>query len=415
MDRFAAHPRPAGAVPTIEPLAVAPRHGTLTAMVATRGTTPGGSRTARRRAVAATVAAVAIVAIAMLAPRAHAVTFGSDLSRPANLAFSCEQRPSQGAAGAFLIATGAQTCTWWPAPLTAAATYVPVGEGRITAIRVRAGTNPAPLRVTILSSGGGLCCTSRSQSAVFQPTPNAVTSVPVDLPAGAGLDPNRPGSQYNDIVAISAVGPGTLPVHDLGAHGTFNTSVPAASFLHPELPVGASNTDAGWMDGYEVLLQADWCGTTGIPPRQASTAQACPTTPPTQQSPPSTPPAQQPPPQTPPVQPPPTTPPAAAQLSALRLAGRGRALTLRVSAPATVTARLARCRVVRRPRRRTVCRTAATLRAAASKPGALTLRIPRRVRAGRYRVTVTAGEQRIVRSLEVKPAGTRAEHRAGRR
>lgn len=365
--------------------------------------------TARGRRIAALLVVGAIVAVAALAPRAHAATFGSDLSRPANLPFSCELRPNQGAIGGF-VATGAQTCTWWSAPLTPAATYVPVGEGRITGVRVRSGANPAPLRVTILSSGSGLCCTSRGQSGVFQPAPNAVTSVPLDLPAGSGGDVNRPGSQYNDIVAISAVGPGTLPVHDFGVHGTFNTNGPAASFLHPELPVGASNTDVGWMDGYEVLLQVDWCGTPGIPARAtrsgggASAAQACPTGP----APPAAPPASGAP------QPAQTAPPAAVRLARLRLASGGaRALLLDVSVPTRVTARLARCRRVTRPRRRTVCTTVATLRRDAAAAGPVRLAIPGRVRAGSYRVTVTAGGgAAIVKRLRVGAAQRRAARAA---
>ena len=71
------------------------------------------------------------------------------------------------------------------------------------------------------------------------------------------------GSQYNDILAVVATGPGSLPVNDRGTHG-FIFDSPAnqarAAFLHPALANGASNTDVGIMDGYEVLLQYDWCG-----------------------------------------------------------------------------------------------------------------------------------------------------------
>ena len=86
--------------------------------------------------------------------------------------------------------------------------------------------------------------------------------VHVNLPAGSGVG-TTPGSQYNDILAIQVAGTGSLPVNDRGTHG-FIFDSPAnqarASFLHPALPVGASNTDVGMMDGYEVLFQYDWCG-----------------------------------------------------------------------------------------------------------------------------------------------------------
>jgi hypothetical protein len=211
-----------------------------------------------------TVATLALLAVLAAPAAAETVTIGSTLQQTPNLAFGCEGRPYPAGNGIQLLATGVSSCTWWSAPLTAANTYVPRGQGRVTSARVLSGPNPAPLRITILSSGSGLCCTAQAVSAVFQPTPNAVTEVPLDLPAGSGLDPNRQGGQYNDIVTVSAVGPGSLPVHDFGVHGTFNTSAPAASFLHPELVPNNSNTDVGWMDGYEVLMQFTWCGTPGV-------------------------------------------------------------------------------------------------------------------------------------------------------
>jgi hypothetical protein len=210
------------------------------------------------------VAAIALLAVLASPAAAETVTIGSPLQQTPNLPFGCEARPYPGVNGMQLLATGVSSCTWWSAPLTAANTYVPRGAGRVTSARVLSGPNPAPLRITILSSGSGLCCTAQAVSGVFQPTPNAVTQVPLDLPAGSGLDPNRQGGQYNDIVTVSAVGPGSLPVHDFGVHGTFDTSAPAASFLHPELVPNNSNTDVGWMDGYEVLMQFTWCGTPGV-------------------------------------------------------------------------------------------------------------------------------------------------------
>lgn len=231
-----------------------------------------------RLGIALLLAAAALALATIRSPAAQAATFGSDLSQAPNLAFGCEARPYVALGGAQLIPTGTPSCMWWPAPLTAASTYVPIGQGVITAARVRSGPNPAPLRIAVISSGGGLCCTHQRSSEIFRPVPNAVTTVPLALSAGSGLDPNRPGSQWSDIVVVSAVGPGTLPVHDFGVHGTFDTSVPAASFLHPELTNGNSNTDVGWMDGYEVLLQVDWSPTPQLP-TQTPPAPAAPQTP----------------------------------------------------------------------------------------------------------------------------------------
>ncbi len=342
-----------------------------------------------RLAIALLLAATALALATIRSPAAQAATFGSDLSQTPNLAFGCEARPYIALGGAQLIPTGTASCMWWSAPLTAANTYVPVGQGVITAARVRSGPNPAPLRIAVISSGGGLCCTHQRSSEIFRPAPNAVTTVPLALTAGSGLDPNRPGSQYSDIVVVSAVGPGTLPVHDFGVHGTFNTSIPAASFLHPELTNGNSNTDVGWMDGYEVLLQVDWSPTPQQAPQLPTPTPVAPQAPPAPVAP-----------QTP--------PPAAPRLS--RLARDGRALTVDVSGPARVSARIERCVARTRPRRRTVCTTVARLSARAPRAGRVRFALPRGLRAGSYRVTVSApGATALVRRVALPAAGTRQQ------
>jgi hypothetical protein len=333
----------------------------------------------------------AVVALGLPASASAALqTFGSALGQTANMPFGCEARPYPGAAGATLIATGVTSCSWWSAAATAASTYVPRGQGTIVAARVSSGANPAPLRIAIFSSGSGLCCTAQVQSDVFQPTPNAITTVPLNLPAGSGIDTSRLGGQYNDIVVVTAVGPGSLPVHDFGVHGTFDLSAPAASFLHPALVPNNSNTDVGWMDGFEVLLQVDWCGVPGVgAARAAAHAHAAA-----------------------------TCPPAggggggsggggtgaggrvnAPTLSRLGLSGR--TLGVRVSGAATVRARLARCT---KRRGHITCRLVATLSARLRRAGVVHFPLPRSLAAGRYRVTVTAsGGAKLVQTLSVPP------------
>jgi hypothetical protein len=133
-----------------------------------------------------------------------------------------------------------------------------------------------------VSSGSGLCCTTKQISAPVQPGPDRVNEFAVNLPAGSGVG-TQPGSQFNDILVVVAVGPGSLPVNDRGTHGLlFNGSAnqAQASFLHPALALGESNTDVGIMDGYEVLLQYDWCGVPGtlsnpVPTPPANPQTAC--------------------------------------------------------------------------------------------------------------------------------------------
>lgn len=222
-----------------------------------------------------TAAALAATAAPAQAQQAVRATNGSTLQAPANLVLpggsnQCAARPYVGlSAGSItFINTGQTTCMWWSAEYgpdgsIVANTYVPRGAGAVTRVRIRSGaTPPAPLQFAIVSSGGGLCCTTKQVSAPVQPAPNQVNEFAVNLPAGSGVGITD-GSQYNDILVVVAVGPGSLPVNDRGTHG-FLFGSPAnqaqASFLHPALALGASSTDVGIMDGYEVLLQYDWCG-----------------------------------------------------------------------------------------------------------------------------------------------------------
>ncbi len=232
---------------------------------------------ARRRlllGVSACLAALACLAPAAGAQQAVLATNGSTLQPAPNLvlpggANQCAARPYIGlnAGSITFLNTNQSTCMWWSSEYGAdgsviANTYVPRGAGAVTRVRVRSGAAPAPLQFAILGSGGGLCCTTKQVSPPVQPAAGQISEFAVNLPAGSGVG-DTPGSQFNDILVVVAAGPGSLPVNDRGAHG-FLFGSPAnqaqASFLHPALALGASNTDVGLMDGYEVLLQYDWCG-----------------------------------------------------------------------------------------------------------------------------------------------------------
>ena len=238
-----------------------------------------------------------IVALLATAPSARAqapvlATNGSPLQAPANLvlpggANQCLARPYIGVNPGQIqfINTGQSTCMWWstqygPTAQPIANTYVPRGSGAVTRVRVRSGASPAPLRFAIVSSGSGLCCTTKQISAPVQPLPDRVNEFAVNLPAGSGVG-STSGSQFNDILVVVAVGPGSLPVNDRGTHGFLFGSAAnqaQASFLHPALALGESNTDVGIMDGYEVLLQYDWCGIPGTLSNPAPTPPANPQT-----------------------------------------------------------------------------------------------------------------------------------------
>jgi len=221
-----------------------------------------------------TSAALVVLPQAALAQQAVLATNGSALTAAPNLvlpsgANQCQARPYIGldAGQITFLNTNQTSCMWWstqygPDGAVIANTYVPRGAGAVTRVRVRSADSPAPLRFAILGSGSGLCCTTKQVSAQVQPAANQVNEFAVNLPAGSGVG-DTDGSQYNDILVVVATGPGSLPVSDRGAHGFLFGSTAGqarASFLHPALALGESNTDVGIMDGYEVLLQYDWCG-----------------------------------------------------------------------------------------------------------------------------------------------------------
>jgi len=281
----------------------------------------------RSRVASSIAAMVMLLLLPAVAPADDPViaTNGSTLQAPANLALpgganQCLARPyiGPGDGTSTFINTGQSSCMWWSTEYGAtgqiiANTYVPRGSGVVTKVRVREGTAPAPLRFAIVSSGSRLCCTTKQVSDPVQPAADAVSEFSVNLPAGSGVG-TQDGSQFNDILVVLVDGPGSLPVNDRGAHG-FLFGSPAnqaqAMFLHPALALGASNTDVGLMDGYEVLLQYDWCG------QPMTLANPQPTTPPVclgQATPPAAVPVA--PPVTPIVPPPPLLPSAVVPLRA---------------------------------------------------------------------------------------------------
>ena len=223
-----------------------------------------------------------IVALLATAPSARAqapvlATNGSPLQAPANLvlpggANQCLARPYIGVNPGQIqfINTGQSTCMWWstqygPTAQPIANTYVPRGSGAVTRVRVRSGASPAPLRFAIVSSGSGLCCATKQISPPVQPLPDRVNEFAVNLPAGSGVG-RRAARSSTTSSSSSRSARGRC--RSTTAAPTASCSAPAAnqaqaSFLHPALALGESNTDVGIVDGYEVLLQYDWCGVPG--------------------------------------------------------------------------------------------------------------------------------------------------------
>jgi hypothetical protein len=205
-------------------------------------------------------------ALTLLVPVAAEARFlGSTLRGPANVNFGCEAAPAfdpiNGAP--TLIATGQRTCTYRHVGYLGSnrITSLVPANGRIVRIRVRAGSNPAPLRLTIMSASSSLvngfsCCTTRKFGRVFRPRANRITTIRTNMRVHRA-NPNG-SSQFNDVVAISAVGPGTLPLRDQGTAGTFSNGSALASFLYPLAARGEPRVEDGKVDGLDVLLQWDF-------------------------------------------------------------------------------------------------------------------------------------------------------------
>ena len=236
---------------------------------------------------------VALIALLVLPAAAlgQGQTRGNALANPANATFGCESVPdiAIGFDGVFMNpGLGSASCTWYDAGSTVAAGTIAPGPGVVTKVRVRSGPNPSPLRVAILESlqsratieAGGSCCSVERESAVFQPTPNAITVVDVNLP----VTPQKTeGLNIVQFVGLSAAADGgTLPVFDPGpaAH-----TVEAAAFggaptnvvFSPALaPNGQAALNGRAAPGWELLMNFDWVPCAGAGGRAvAKAAQAC--------------------------------------------------------------------------------------------------------------------------------------------
>lgn len=212
-----------------------------------------------RRLPAAVLAVVVLAAAG--AAGADAARYGSNLKRKPNLSFGCESAlVMDSITGAPVIAaSGQRTCTYRSLGVfgrIGVGSIVPA-NGRITGIAVRSGRNPAPLRLTILESAPGregACCTALKFGRRFKPRANRVTRIAVNTKVHNIVD-TRSGLVSADVVAISAVGPGSLPLRATSAAGQFLTGQPYTSFWYPQTRIGEPRPEAYTMPGLELLFQ----------------------------------------------------------------------------------------------------------------------------------------------------------------
>lgn len=133
------------------------------------------------------------------------------------------------------------------------------------------------------------------------------------------FDPNTNRAGFHDIVVVNVHGTtGTLPMSDYGGPKPFGLTIPpgdpGARWYFPKFDPSAHNLNQWIANGFEVLMNFDWCpGTTA---RQAGAT--CPT----QGTPPPPPPPGTPPP------PPPVTPAVPATIRSTHLLLEGRKVTV---------------------------------------------------------------------------------------
>jgi hypothetical protein len=247
------------------------------------------------RHVAAAVAGALLLALASAAALAPAgamaqqKTQGSPLTAAANYQYGCETRWLPGSTPPFdmqPITIGPSTCTIFQSGTTTDDTHLVPAPGTILSARIKSGPNPAPLQITTMrryfkpNAQGQMeytCCHGISQTPTFQPKPNDITEVPVNLLVST-QQPENGQTGWWDIVAVSAEGPGTLPIADRGPHPTIGSpGMPTTFWYYPKVAPSENNQNEWSASNFEVLMNFTWCPGTGRT-AAAVAAQACPST-----------------------------------------------------------------------------------------------------------------------------------------
>ena len=228
----------------------------------------------------ASAAVVVVATVALLPGLAHAQS-KSNQGTPMSLtpasgseAFGCETRWQAGFAPPFTYErqpTGMTTCTAYQPGTTVENTHLVPGPGSVTKVRVRSGANPALLRITIVkrlfqtnpNTGeitDATCCTGTgSESATFQPPPNTVHELTLNPPLTVTTSPSQNGaSGHHDIVAVSAMGPGELPIASTGPHSLSEFSSTAMQMFYPKVETGQQGQAQHDYVNYVVLMNYDW-------------------------------------------------------------------------------------------------------------------------------------------------------------
>jgi hypothetical protein len=240
-----------------------------------------------RKITAAVVAGLAVISLLPSTAGAQTTGQGSSLESAANYPYHCDYRwvPGYGGSpGGFGPGgqqewvpqhIGASTCSLWQigARGQVQTTHLVPATGTVTRARIKSGANPAPVSIATVRQFTGraqqgnlvtTCCYGISQTEVVNPTPNAITEIPVNFRVEVrAYDPNDPKTAgWHDIVAVNVHGDtGTLPMSDLGGPKPMIApdSDPGAVWYFPKFNPSESNQNQWSASGFEVLMNYDWC------------------------------------------------------------------------------------------------------------------------------------------------------------
>ena len=221
------------------------------------------------------VLTLTLAACLLLAAPASARWYGSTLRDSPNAPYGCEAALTSAPLGGVQLSPSNQSsCTYRHGGYlnTGRPTFIVPGNGRIVRIRVKAGANPAILRLTVLTGssrvdtfsgrdvpGTYTCCTARRVGKAFRPKANAITTKKVNVPV---QDVREKDINYrihsSDGLTLSASRAGSLPLHVRQSVGGFDSGTPIATGYWPATGKGDPRVDGYSMTGIDVLFQWDW-------------------------------------------------------------------------------------------------------------------------------------------------------------
>lgn len=226
------------------------------------------------RSLLLTTLTTAALALTIAAP-ASARWYGSTMQGTANATYGCESALILGPLGGVELApTNQRSCTYRHSGYlnSLQPTSIVPASGRVTRIQVKSGPSPARLRLTVLTGssrvstfngedlpGTYTCCTARYVGPAFTPKPNATTTLRVNVPVQnvrSKAIQNRIHS--SDGLALSAVGPGTLPLYLTPAVGNIAPGAPLATGFYPLTKPGEPRVDGYTMAGIDLLFRWDF-------------------------------------------------------------------------------------------------------------------------------------------------------------